>query len=630
MKLNVKPIMGRTLAAVLFLNLMGAQTSLLSQKSQPRISYRISVDSADLSGFNVEMRIRGDGDRSAGDRGAGDILRIAMAAHPIYDDRYWRYVENLTAESRGVTLQVIKDEDAVWSVRAPAVAGGTPAIQFGEVTVKYRIHLPPQTTPNRSVWKPFLSPTGGLIGDVHSFMYVVGAESAPTRVTLDLPNGWASASGLEPTKDPKTFSASSVELLLDSPIVVGEFQHWDFVVNGLKHQVVYLPQPNAAAFDKEAFIDGIQKLVTEAIRIAGKPPYRRYTFLYQDGAVGALEHINSVSIGARSGGLAQGLTGVFETTAHEYFHTWNLMHVRPVERVGLRYRRAEDTAELWWSEGVTIYFADLMMRRAKLPTSDPTRVAHLERLMAAYLFNPGYARFSAERVSRAAENPLALGDYSASPHTQGNLLGAMLDLKIGEATKGQRSLADVMRRLSDRFTPQRGITGRDIERTVREVCACDASSFFESYVRGARPLDLDRHLRTIGMRAVVSWSPALSSEGKPEPDLRVFALTVPEDATLRLRITDPNSAWGRAGLHSGDRLVSVDGQPITTSTEFRAWVGKLRVGDTARLEVARDGAISNVTVVISGYDRPVVKIEETAAATSEQKRLRARWLASEL
>src|SRR5688572_33188535 len=93
-----------------------------------------------------------------------------------------------------------------------------------------------------------------------------------------------------------------------------------------------------------------------------------YTSHYHDGPVGALEHINSVSMGARSGGLAQGLNGVFETTAHEYFHTWNLMHVRPVERVGLRYRRAEDTAELWWSEGVTIYFADLMMRRAKLPT----------------------------------------------------------------------------------------------------------------------------------------------------------------------------------------------------------------------------------------------------------------------
>lgn len=613
MKLVTKLFTVRTFTALLFFIVLGSQTSLHSQKLHPCISYRIRVDRADLSGFNVEMQIRG----------AGDTVRLAMASHPEYDDRYWRYVENLTAEWRGARLQINNEENALWSVRA----------RGGDLTLKYRIHLPPQTTPNRSVWKPFLSQTGGLIGDVHSLMYVVGAESAPTRVTLDLPNGWASASGLEPTRDPQTFSASSVELLLDSPIVVGQFQHWDFVVNGLKHQVVYLPQPNATAFDTAAFIAGIQKLVIEGLKIGGKAPYKhfgRYTFLYQDGAVGALEHINSVTIGARSHNLAQGLKGVFETTAHEYFHTWNLMHVRPVERVGLRYRPAEATGELWWSEGVTIYFADLMLRRAKLPTLDPTRVAHLENSMAAYLSNPGYSRFSAERVSRAAENPLALGDYSASTHLQGNLLGTMLDLMISEASQGRRSLADVMRKLSDRFTPHRGITGRDIEGAVREVCACDANSFFDAYVRGARPIDFDHYLRKIGMRAVVSWSPALNSDGKPEPDLRVFALNVPDDSTLRLRITNPNGVWGRAGLHTGDRVVSVAGQPVATSTEFRTWLGKLRVGDIASVEVARDRTVSKVTLVVTGYDRALVKIEETADATSEQKKLRAQWLAAGL
>jgi predicted metalloprotease with PDZ domain len=186
-----------------------------------------------------------------------------------------------------------------------------------------------------------------------------------------------------------------------------------------------------------------------------------------------------------------------------------------------------------------------------------------------------------------------------------------------------------MRRLTDRFTPQRGITGRDIEQTVREVCAYDPSSFFEGHVRGVRPIEFDRYLRTIGLHAVVSWSPVLNSEGKPEPDLRVFAFDVPEDSTLRIRISDPNSAWGRAGLHTGDRLVSADGQPIATSAEFRAWVGKLRMGDTARVEVARAGVVSKVTVVITGYDRPVVKLEEDAAATLQQKQLRARWLAAE-
>ena len=115
------------------------------------------------------------------------------------------------------------------------------------------------------------------------------------------------------------------------------------------------------------------------------------------------------------------------------------MHVRPVERVGVRYRPADPTAELWWSEGVTIYFSNLLLRRAKLPVFEPTRLAYLEHNIAVYLSSPSYSRISAERVSRAAEDPLALGDDYASTHLQGNLLGTMLDLMVGDATHGRRS-----------------------------------------------------------------------------------------------------------------------------------------------------------------------------------------------
>jgi predicted metalloprotease with PDZ domain len=604
-QLSMISVAAHTLAAFLFVIALGSQSTLSCQGLHPRITYRISVDAADLTGFAVEMRVRG----------AGDTVRFAMQAHPEYDDRYYRYVENLTAESRGAQLQITSEENALWRVVAPG----------GDLTLKYRIHLPVQTTPNRAAWKPFLSTTGGLIGDLHALMYVVGATSAPARVTLDLPSGWAIASGLDPTTDPRTFAASSIELLLDSPILVGQFRHWEFAVKSVPHTIAYLPEPNATPFDTVAFVAGVQKLVMEGFKIS-KPPYRHYTFLYQDGASGALEHLNSVTIGARSQMLAQGFTGVFDTTAHEYFHTWNLMHVRPVERVGVRFRPADPTGELWWCEGVTIYFSDLMLRRAQLPVFDPTRVAHLEAYIAAYLFTPGYSRNSAERVSRAADDPLALGDDSASTHLQGSLLGAMLDLMIREATHGQRSLDDVMRRLSGRFTPQHGINGRDIERAVHEVCACDAHTFFETYVRGARAVDFDHYLQSIGMRAQVSWSPALSKDGKPEPDLRIFVLNTDEDSALKLRITNPTSAWGRAGLHTGDRLVSLDGHPVTTTTEFRSWLGKLHPGDTARVEVRRDGVASPVLVSVNGYDRPTVRIVEIADATPAQLRLRAQWL----
>lgn len=199
---------------------------------------------------------------------------------------------------------------------------------------------------------------------------------------------------------------------------------------------------------------------------------------------------------------------------------------------------------------------------------------------------------------------------------------------IREAAHGQRSLDEVMRNLSDRFTPERGITGDDIETTVHEVCRCDAHSFFAANVRAAQPIDFDRYLRIIGLRAQISWRPALSNDGTSAPDLRLFLFNTPTDPELRLRLLDPASAWGHASLHTGDRLVSLDGHPLTNATDFRNWLGKLHVGDTALVEVMRHGAVSQVSVSINAYDRPTVKIDEIADATPEQRRLRAEWPAA--
>src|SRR5213593_3604017 len=122
-----------------------------------------------------------------------------------------------------------------------------------------------------------------------------------------------------------------------------------------------------------------------------------------------------------------------------------------------------------------MFYADLLLRRAGIPVRDSTRIAHVERLLSSYANNPAYARFSAEQISRVAYNaePGSLGDYSASTHLQGELLGTMLDLIVRDATNGARSMDDVMRAMLERFSGERGFAGRDIERTVAAVCGCD-------------------------------------------------------------------------------------------------------------------------------------------------------------
>src|SRR6267143_2277973 len=73
---------------------------------KPSIQYTLRIDSTDLSGWTVEIRLRT----------TSDTFRLAMAAHPEYDDRYRRYVRDVTVEPLGTVTRV---DSAVWQVTAP-------------------------------------------------------------------------------------------------------------------------------------------------------------------------------------------------------------------------------------------------------------------------------------------------------------------------------------------------------------------------------------------------------------------------------------------------------------------------------------------------------------------------------
>ncbi len=575
----------------------------------PVVGYTLRVREADLSRFDVELRIRG----------ASDTIRLAMAAHPEYDDRFWRYVDGVRAEVPNGAAVVAREDSALWRVVAPG----------GEVVVRYAIRLPAAEAGQRASWRPFLAPTGGLVGGPHAFMYVLGGTRAPAHVTLDLPAGWQAATGLEPTSDPHTFHAPNADVLIDSPVLVGRLRSWRFAVDGVPHRVAYWPLPDAAPFDTTAFVGGIERLARQTIALFGRAPYREYTFLFQDGAYGGLEHVNSVTLGAPSTSLARDPASHLEETAHEFVHTWNLVRIRPAERGGLDYRTNGRSRGLWFSEGLTIFYADLLRRRASLPTEDSTRVKHLESLLGQYLANDGNVDIAPERASFAeyGGTPGSLGDYDPSVHTQGEVLGTMLDLVVRDATAGRRSMDDVMRVMLARFSGERGFIGRDVEAAIAEVCGCGVRAFFDAHVRGASRLDFDRYLRLAGMRALVTRKPALARDGTPRVDLRFHGWEPAGERGVRVIVTSPRSAWARAGLHTGDRLVSMNGAPVNTWREMRQVLAPLRVGDTVRVEVERPTGRWSTTVRAAGFDVPSVRIEMLRDATPQQRALRERWMA---
>ena len=574
---------------------------------QPVVAYTLRVDSANLSGFDVSMSVRG----------GRDTTLLAMVAHPEYDDKYWHFVRDVRVEGARGAATITRTDSALWRVVAPG----------GSFVVRYRLALPAEEGEGRSAWKPFVAATGALVGGTHSFMYVVDETLAPSHVTLELPAGWSIATALTPTSDPRTFYAPSTLVLVESPMLVGRFRDWRFALDGIPHRVVYWPLPNAAPFDTAAMLAGIEGLARAAGALFGRLPYREYVYLLQDGAGGALEHAASVTLGAPSRSMADGLAPFFGELAHEYFHAWNLMRIHPVEYADVTYRTPQRSKGLWFSEGLSMFYSDLLRRRANLAAGTPTRVAHLESLIGRYFSNPGNSRLSAERVSEAqyAGDPRAFGGYSASTHLQGELIGAMMDLEIRHATSGRRSFDDVMRVMLERSSGERGFTSRDVERVIGEVCRCSVSSFFDAHVRGAKAIPFDDYLKHVGLRVDVTWRPALGPDGRPVPDLRAYPYDLGDGTGPRLAILDPASAWGRAGLLTGDHIRAINGQPMATELAVRQAFRQLRSSDTVRVEVERAGSTRTARVVMRPFDRPFVQLRDVASPTAEQRELRARW-----
>jgi predicted metalloprotease with PDZ domain len=96
--------------------------------------------------------------------------------------------------------------------------------------------------------------------------------------------------------------------------------------------------PDAKDFDTTMLVSSIEKVAQQAALLFGRPAYREYSFMLQDGAAGSLEHNNSVTVGAPSSQLTNSMGGILSEITHEYFHTWNLMRIRPVEYGDVSYK----------------------------------------------------------------------------------------------------------------------------------------------------------------------------------------------------------------------------------------------------------------------------------------------------
>ena len=291
-----------------------------------------------------------------------------------------------------------------------------------------------------SVRAAFLDSRRGFFNGTGVFLRFEGRDHEPHRLRIGaLPAGWQVATAMPATKRKHEYLCADYDEFVDHPVELGRFWRGEFSVRGVLHELVV-----AGAWPS---FDG-ERLLADARRICeaqntfwhgrGKPPMPRYVFLLNavDDGYGGLEHRASTAlISARRHlprkGMAEASEGyvtLLGLISHEYFHTWNVKRLKPREFANYDFGRENYTRLLWFFEGFTSYYDDLLLLRAGLIDA-PRCLKLLGKTLTGVLATPGRKLQSVAEASfdawikyyRSDENtPNATISY----YTKGSLGGA--------------------------------------------------------------------------------------------------------------------------------------------------------------------------------------------------------------
>jgi len=481
------------------------------------------------------------------------------------------------------------------------------------ITVRYAIYWdepgPFATQLNRE--HAFINPAMIL-------MYVPERRSEQVQLVFgDIPDLWKGGGpGVQMWESMGVARAFSSEFadydaLADAPIEAGKFE--EFQLQGMSPEIwVVIHGDN---YKKKEIEIQLKRICEYEIKLMGKAPYSRYTFIVHTGkaaagAGGGMEHAQSTAIFVSSPESLPGLA------AHEFFHLWNVKRIRPATLYPADYTKEQYTRALWFAEGVTNTYGSYTMERSGLWSKQQLyhdlgeQITELEA-RAANRWQ------SAEQSSLDAwlekyplyENP----EYSVSYYTKGQILGVLLDILIRDRTDNAKSLDDVLREMNADF----GVPGKpyrdslDVQLTAEKVAGGTFEDFFKRYVAGASPLPYQAIFALAGLelRQTTRQRAALG-----------FVADGALKGPLVVRSVDANSAAAEAGLQSGDLILKWNGgEPPRRIAD---WLRQHKPGELLHLVMRRIDAELKIDFRVGEIAETFYELAEDSSAGDKARHIR--------
>ncbi len=421
------------------------------------------------------------------------------------------------------------------------------------------------------------------------------------------------------TKSEAHWSARNYDALVDAPVEMGSFREIAFQDGGTRYRIVI--DADSADYDSAAIESSVKKIVHAETEWMNDHPCREYLFIYhfpRGTGGGGMEHACSTAIDVPAERMAD-MSGFESVTAHEFFHLWNVKRIRPQSLEPIDYTKEQYTRALWFSEGVTSTVEELMLLRAGLIT----REEYLRRLSVeidTLQQRPAHKTQSVEESSLDAwfeKYPYyRRPERSISYYNKGEVLGAMLDLAIREASGGTKSLRDMFRWMNENeamkgkfFADSEGVRA-----AVESVTGKGFSTFFRDYVAGTAEVPYDDFLNTVGLRLkeqrVTTADPGFTAS-------RNF------DALPTVLAVESGSEAERAGVKAGEIVVAVENKQGGNAMDA---LSAMRPGEVLHLRLRARGQDREVQFKLGSRVVSHFEIADMERPTATQINRRAEWL----
>jgi predicted metalloprotease with PDZ domain len=468
-----------------------------------------------------------------------------------------------------------------------------------------------------------------------------GIRPHPHLVRVERPVSWpvlAMPLPAGPDSGPTaSFVARDFDQLVDSPLFAGRAEVETRTVGGRPHQLVTVG--NASAFPHQRAADDLARIATVEHDFWGTVPYPSYLVLNLLGdGFGGLEHQDATLLlfPRFKAATRKGYLEWLGLLAHELFHAWNGKRLRPRELGPFDYENEVYTRELWFVEGITSYFDDLLVHRAGLSRREEYlgRLSeHLQRLAAT----PGRAVQSLSQSSfdtwikfyRPDENSAS---SSVSYYLKGALAAFVLDAALRRAgeRRGLAPAADrddlpcldrVLREAYGRHAGSRGFLRGELVELFSTVAGEDFAPLLTATLDETRELDVAAALATFGLRlAPPPTETANQGAGKGWAGWTLRR----DDGRVWVSEARRGTPAASAGINAGDELLGLDGYRVNPG----GWDERLaicRPGDQVELLLARRERVLTVPLTL-GSEPPPLAVEIDPAASAQAIAQREHWL----